>query len=113
MKKIVFTVLCVLVLSFAAMAQYTGPTGTVTTVKEALNMPDHTPVILTGKIEKYLGDEMYRFSDETGTIDVEIDEDIWRYFSVSAEDTVVITGEVDKDFMTRTIEVNQISKKQA
>ena len=66
---------------------------------------------LEGKIEKQLGHEKYQFSDGTGTIVLDIDDKRWRGLTVGPEDTVVITGELDKDFTSLEIEVKKIVKK--
>jgi uncharacterized protein (TIGR00156 family) len=52
-------------------------------------------VILQGKIERRLDDDKYLFSDDTGSITVEINFWVWNGLSVDANDTVEITGEVD------------------
>jgi uncharacterized protein (TIGR00156 family) len=89
---------------------YTGPGLDPITVVEAKNLRDDTPVVLRGKIERFLGDEKYLFSDTSGTITVEIDNRLWTGLSVSQNDTVEISGEVDKDFRGIEIEVSDIKK---
>lgn len=119
MKKIAIVSALALVfgLNTNTMAQqptggYTGPSAvTAMTVAEALKLRDDTPVILTGKIEKSLGDEKYMFADTTGSVVVEIDDDDWRGQNVSATDVVEIRGEVDKGFMNIEIDVDVINKK--
>ena len=94
-----------------AVAQgYTGPGLVAVTVAEAKNFRDDTPVVLQGKIERFLGDEKYLFTDSTGTITVEIDNRLWAGLSINQNDTVEISGEVDKDFRGVEIEVNSIKK---
>lgn len=78
---------------------FQGANNATSTVAEALNMSDDTPVILKGKIEKSLGDEKYLFSDGTGTIVVEIDDEDWGGVVVKPENTVELKGEVDKDML--------------
>ncbi|MDR2433686.1 MAG: NirD/YgiW/YdeI family stress tolerance protein [Treponema sp.] len=89
---------------------YTGPGLDPVTVAEAKNLRDDSPVVLRGKIERFLGDEKYLFSDDSGTITVEIDNRLWTGLSVNQNDTVEISGEVDKDFRGIEIEVNAIKK---
>lgn len=89
-----------------------GPTpGSTVTVSQIADMKDDAWVILRGKIARQVGDERYEFSDNTGTIVVEIDDDDWGGQYVTPDDTVEIRGEVDKHMMKdTTIEVKQIVK---
>jgi uncharacterized protein (TIGR00156 family) len=89
---------------------YTGPGLDPITVAEAKSLRDDSPVVLRGKIERSLGDEKYLFSDGSGTITVEIDNRVWNGLSVNQNDTVEISGEVDKDFRGVEIEVSDIKK---
>ena len=75
---------------------FEGPSINNTTVQEALKMNDDTPVVLKGKIEKSLGNEKYQFNDGTGIIVVEIDNDEWGGITVTPENTIEISGEIDK-----------------
>ncbi|MBQ2810700.1 MAG: YgiW/YdeI family stress tolerance OB fold protein [Alphaproteobacteria bacterium] len=90
---------------------FVGPEPSVNTVAEALKMSDDMAVVLEGKIEKSLGNEEYMFSDSTGSIKVEIDDDNWRGVTVTPEDKVVIRGEVEKDMFKTEIEVDKIELK--
>jgi uncharacterized protein (TIGR00156 family) len=76
-------------------------------------MWDESPVALEGKIERFIGDEKYVFTDGSGTIIAEIDNDVWRGLSVGAADVVVIFGEVDGHYDRVEIEVDRIVKKQS
>jgi uncharacterized protein (TIGR00156 family) len=67
-------------------------------VKQALSLKDQTPVQLKGFVEKALGDEKYQFRDSTGTITVEIDDELWRGQPISAKTPVTLIGEVDIDY---------------
>lgn len=82
-----------------ASGGFEGPSVNSTTVAEALKLSDDTPVVLVGKIEKSLGGEKYLFSDATGSITVEIDNDDWNGVTVKPENTVELRGEIDKDLM--------------
>lgn len=81
------------------------------TVEEAKKLSDETPVILTGKIEQSLGNEKYQFSDSTGTITIEIDNDDWNGVTVTPQDTIEIHGEIDKGFTKLEVEVDSFVKK--
>jgi uncharacterized protein (TIGR00156 family) len=89
---------------------YTGPGLDPITIAKAKSLWDESPVVVRGKIERFLGDERYLFSDGSGTITVEIDNRLWMGFSVNQNDTVEIGGELDTDFRGIEIEVNSIKK---
>lgn len=74
-----------------------APTAT-TTVKQALTLKDDTKVQLKGYVVKAVGDEKYQFRDNTGTITVDIDDELWQGKPVNAKTPVTITGEVDIDY---------------
>jgi uncharacterized protein (TIGR00156 family) len=111
----IFFLCSIIALTFAgspvnAQDGYRGPGADVVTVETAKGLRDEYPVVLRGKIERFLGDEKYLFTDETGSIIVEIDNRLWRGISVDQNDTVEITGEVDKDFTRTEIEVDSLKK---
>ena len=89
---------------------FSGPGPDLVTVKQALEMRDDTRVTLKGSIVRSLGDEAYTFKDATGTIEVEIDNEIWRGLNVGPEDIVVISGEIDRDWNHISVDVSSISK---
>ncbi|GLR04876.1 YgiW/YdeI family stress tolerance OB fold protein [Vibrio hyugaensis] len=110
MKKLIFTTTLVL-LSGSALAAFTGPTtSAINTVKEAQNAADDSFVLLTGNIVQALGDETYLFKDDTGEIQVEIDNEDWMGQDVSPQDKVAIRGEVDSEWTTMQIDVDTIQK---
>ena len=66
-------------------------------------------VVIDGKIKSQLRHEHYRFVDQNGdSIEVEIDDDVWRGVSVDENTLVRISGEIDKDFTKTTIDVKNI-----
>jgi uncharacterized protein (TIGR00156 family) len=93
-----------------AQEGFKGPGPDVVTIDEAKGMRDDYPVVLRGKIERFLGDEKYLFTDETGSIIVEIENRLWHGLSVDNDDTVEITGEVDRGFTKTEIEASSIKK---
>ena len=113
MKNVTFV--SALVLSFAiasqAFAGFQDPGLKTSTVAQALEMSDDTPVVLEGNIEQSLGDEKYMFKDASGSVVVDIDDEDWRGMTVTPQDTVIINGEVDKDFFKTKIDVDSISIK--
>ena len=73
-------------------------------------LSDDSLVILQGRILRFMGDNKYLFSDNTGTITVEIENWVWRGLSAGENDIVEISGEVDRDFLRVEIDVWNIRK---
>lgn len=106
----------VLGLSTPALAAYSGPssgyggfqgpTATVETdtVAKALKAWDDSPVVLTGHIVQRMAgsDDKYMFRDATGQIIVDIDYELFWGKTVTPDNTVRISGEVDKDMFDPT-----------
>ena len=93
-----------------AVNQTAIQTKTVT-VKTALGLADDTKVQLKGYVVKAIGDEKYQFRDSTGSITVDIDDDLWQGKAVSAKTLITIRGEVDVDRVPQKrveIDVDQI-----
>ena len=55
------------------------------TVKQALTLADDTRVQLKGYVVKAIGDEKYEFRDATGSITVDIDDELWGGRAISAK----------------------------
>ena len=93
-----------------AVGGYTGTSqDKATTVASVKTFADNSYISLQGNIVSKIGKEKYLFKDSTGTITVEIDDKVWAGKTVNANDTVKITGEVDKDFNSLSVEVDTIS----
>lgn len=96
-----------------AQAQYVGPSSqkTFTKVEQLVNnAKDDDPVALRGKLLRKLSDETYLFADETGEIQVEIDDKIFPQEPVDANTTVEIVGELDKAIVgTNEVDVKTIT----
>ena len=99
-----------MILSAQERGGFTGPGLQPVSVQEAKTLRDDTPVLLRGNILRFLGDEKYLFADTTGAIIIEIDDRLWRGITVSENDMVEITGEVDREFMRIEIEVSSLKK---
>ena len=114
MKRTIFMCLLVVLVFVGSMLHaqegYRGPGPNTVTVETAKGMRDDSPVTLRGRLEQFLGDEKYLFIDDTGSIIVEIDNRLWRGISVDENDTVEITGEVDRDFTKVEVEASSIKK---
>ncbi|AGJ89104.1 TIGR00156 family protein [Raoultella ornithinolytica] len=89
---------------------FIGPSGSVTTVENAKSLRDDTWVTLRGKIVQRISDDLYKFQDASGTVNVDIDHKRWNGLTVTPQDTVEIQGEVDKDWNSVEIDVKQITK---
>ncbi|MEQ4924694.1 YgiW/YdeI family stress tolerance OB fold protein [Proteus hauseri] len=88
---------------------FKGPSISETTVNKAKELSDDTWVILTGKITKKIGDELYVFEDNTGGINVDIDHKRWQGQTVTPENTVRLEGKVDKEWTSTEIDVKKIT----
>lgn len=97
--------------AMAPRGGFTGPGLAVSTVAEANKMSDDQPVVLVGQIQQSLGDEKYLFKDASGTITIEIDDEDWRGVNVTPEDTIEISGEVDKNLFDIKVDVDTVKLK--
>lgn len=94
----------------AMAAGYTGPGAQpVTTVAAANDAADDTPVVLQGFVVKKLNnDDKYEFKDASGTITVEIDNEDLPAVAFNDKTKVKLTGEVEKNLMSREIDVDLV-----
>jgi uncharacterized protein (TIGR00156 family) len=112
-KRLLIVVGLLALFVFNTHAQQGGFTGTntgIATVEQALTLRDDSPVILRGKIISFLGNNRYLFLDNTGTITIEIERKAWGNVSVDENDTVEISGEIDRSFKGVEVEVKSIRK---
>ena len=115
MKKISVLTLAVLMPICGAMAG-TGKTmnngmnnqPAVWTVTEVVSLPDDTPVVMRGRITKNMGNNIFVFEDNSGTIMMEIEEDDWNGNTVRVDDIVTVYGNVDKGQNYTEIDVESI-----
>ncbi|WP_130804024.1 NirD/YgiW/YdeI family stress tolerance protein [Acinetobacter ihumii] len=118
MKKSIFvaSILATTVLSSSAFAKddhviIQEAAKNIATVQQVAKMQDETGVTLTGQITKHIKSDHYQFKDRSGTIDVEIDDDIWRAAGLKIGDHVRLVGEVDTHrYKPTDIEVVKIDK---
>ncbi|TCP93380.1 uncharacterized protein (TIGR00156 family) [Cricetibacter osteomyelitidis] len=81
------------------------------TVAQALKAKDDTYVTLDGVIIKQLKDDDYLFQDDTGSIKVEIDDDVWQGQNIGPHDKIRITGELDNDWNEKAnIDVQRLQR---
>ena len=65
------------------------------TVAAAIKAADATPVSVTGTIVRHIQDDHFELKDNTGSIHVEIDEDLATVQQLKAGTKVKVYGEVD------------------
>jgi len=99
----------------AQQGRFRGPGTAVITIAEAKNLQDNSPVILQGKIERFLGYEayvfpQYLFSDNSGSITVIILDRVWGDVTVDQNDMVEISGILDRDLTEFKVIVRTITK---
>lgn len=110
-KTTIILALCVAFVGFSSIcvsASFIDETSKEITVKQALNMPDNTYIKLKGNIQKRLTDDKYLFTDKTGSINIEIDNDKWLGQNVKSGDLIEISGEIDKEINSTKIDVETI-----
>ena len=67
---------------------------------------DDQIVTLQGRLTNYLGKDHYEFTDDTGTIEVELDDD-YDWSRIAKDQLIQIVGEVDKDLLSISIDVER------
>lgn len=98
---------------FGAAAVSAGAMGSktdkpVSHVSAVQNMPEDATVYIQGYLIQNLGNEMYTFQDDSGTITVEIDEDLMAPSATSPNTLVWIAAEVNKDGDVTSLEAEEI-----
>ena len=110
MRLKITSLLILLVLSTGTYAGFEGPGATtkLSTVKSIGGARDDTKVTLQGSLIKQIKEEHYIFKDETGEIEVEIDDAAFKGQKVTTKTKIRIIGEVDKDWGDMTVEVEYL-----
>jgi len=110
MQRILTLLLFIATATSSAWAAYTGPGATpaVTSVAEARLQRDDQTVVLRGQLVAKLGDERYRFQDDTGVIDVEIDDEDLPRDTVSADTLVELHGRWTRIASSRAISTSSM-----
>lgn len=67
----------------------------VVTIAQAKKLSDETGVTLKGIISKHISGDDFELKDETGTMIIDVDDDLWKPMQLKAGDKVRIVGEVD------------------
>ncbi|GAA5108468.1 OB fold stress tolerance protein YgiW [Orbus sasakiae] len=95
---------------------FTGGVQSITSAAQAKQMHKDSWVTLQGNIVQHLGDKMYLFRDSSGDINVKIKGKLWQGRTVTPNDTVQITGEVDThrykstDVEVKSLQVISVAK---
>ncbi len=90
-------------------AGFNGPVA-LSNTEQATALQDAAPVTLRGQLERHLGGDQCLFRNDAGTITVEIEQCCWSGQSVSPQNKVEISGEVDKGCFSSTIEAKRLHK---
>ena len=86
-------------------------TKNVVTVSKAKTLADESGVTLTGTIVKHIAGDHFEFKDTTGSIVIDVDDDLWKPLQLKAGDKVRVVGEVDTHRVKPTdIEVFKIER---
>lgn len=80
----------------------------ISQVSDIQNMDEDTMVYIQGYLTQNLGDEMYVFQDDSGTMTVEIDDDLMGSNAYSPNTLVWIAAEVDKNGDVVSLEAEEI-----
>lgn len=80
----------------------------VTSVADAANMPEDTIIYVQGNLTQSLGDEMYIFTDSSGNITVEIDDELMQGKNFMPNMAVIITASIDKEGNITSLDAEEI-----
>ncbi|MBQ7633561.1 MAG: NirD/YgiW/YdeI family stress tolerance protein [Alphaproteobacteria bacterium] len=112
MKFKFLSVLAAAAVMFGAATVNAGTTQSadkpVSQVSAVQNMPEDTMVYIQGYLIQNLGNEMYTFQDDSGTITVEIDDDLLAPVATTPNTLVWIAAEVNKDGNVTSLEAEEV-----
>lgn len=80
----------------------------VSRAADVKNMPDDAVVYIQGYIVDSLGDDDYVFKDDSGTVNIEIDEDLIEGNTIVPDAVVFITATVDKEGDITSLEAEEV-----
>jgi len=116
MKKVVLCAVVVVVGLFSCGLTNSERNPKNVSVAEAQNLRDGTYVRIRGAIDSALFGEWYRFSDNTGSIIIEIEDEVWARnginpFILQLPAPFEIVGEVDREHSQNPIiEVERLKR---
>lgn len=83
----------------------------VVTIAQAKKLSDETGVTLKGVISKHISGDDFELKDITGTMIIDVDDDLWKPMQLKVGDKVRVVGEVDTHRVKPTdIDVIHIEK---
>ena len=80
----------------------------IVAVKSLKNLSDDASVVLEGYVIKQTREEHYMFKDDTGQIEIDVDEDILKGVKLTPGIKVRISGEVDKNDNGVSVDVDHL-----
>lgn len=80
----------------------------VSKISDVNNLPDDAEVVIQGVIVQNLGDDNYLVKDDSGMVNIEIDEDLIEGNTITPEAMVLITATVDKDDNVTSLEAEEV-----
>ena len=80
----------------------------ISKISAVQNMPDDSMVYIQGYITQNLGNEMYVFQDDTGSMNIEIDDELMAGNATSPTTVVWIAAEVNKEGDITSLEAEEI-----
>ncbi len=113
MKNTILTLLAIggiALFSHNVMATNAAQTNNkpVSKISDVNNLPDDAEVVIQGVIVQNLGDDNYLVKDDSGTVNIEIDEDLIEGNTITPEAMVLITATVDKDDNVTSLEAEEV-----
>ena len=86
-------------------AGFSAPSANPQTVQQVLEQGyDDQRVTLVGRLTNFFGHDRYEFSDDTGRIEIELDDDRdWSF--ISKDELITIYGDVDREYNSVKIDV--------
>ena len=110
MFKKLAALIVTLAISSIACADFEGPGASsyLVTVMSVYDLDDDDTVILEGYLLRKLQKEVYVFKDQTGEIDVEIDDKLLRDIKVTPDTLIRVRGEIDKDWFSILVEADAV-----
>lgn len=83
----------------------------IVTIAQAKKLSDETGVTLKGVISKHISGDDFELKDTTGTMVIDVDDDLWKPMQLKVGDKVRVVGAVDTHRVKPTdIDVIHIEK---
>ncbi len=108
MKKVMLVLVAIMMVSPAYAGFQPAGQNAVTGLEVVTKMPDESFVTVEGNIVKQIGKEKYLLKNGNATIAVDIDDELIWNVTITPNDKVRITGEVDRDFRGVELEASRV-----